>query len=267
MQTFADAIQSANEAWDVAEAIAWNPYVSAADAALTTWVNSQTAAENLLNNSLATAEAAWNVSEQAAWHQHQLDVQSAEAAWNSREAVAWSQYVAETIAALATWDSAEAVARAQLLSVVQAARYTWESTESVARSEYLSDIQSATDAWAVATGQPWLLGNVEMGLCQIDSMSSKIAQAAARGDIATLETMLESGALNQAGRAAVQAAIQRLKSSVQQIIAKECKRSILREFPSQWLKQSLKTIQESAKSGDKTAQKALKILTDKRFKK
>jgi RHS repeat-associated protein len=52
-----------------------------------------------------------------------------------------------------------------------------------------------------------------------------------------------------------------------EIIAAELKGSVNREFPSQYLGKTLAEIKKLAKCGDKPAQRALKILTDGRFKK
>ncbi|MDP9156024.1 MAG: RHS repeat-associated core domain-containing protein [Pseudomonadota bacterium] len=51
------------------------------------------------------------------------------------------------------------------------------------------------------------------------------------------------------------------------IISSECKGSVLREFPGQYLNSTLKDIQSDANGGDKDARKALKLLNDNRFKK
>ena len=60
--------------------------------------------------------------------------------------------------------------------------------------------------------------------------------------------------------------IQRLTSKAEQIIAKECKGSINREFPSELRDKTLKEIM-SAKTGDSVARKAFQRLNDSRFKK
>jgi hypothetical protein len=52
-----------------------------------------------------------------------------------------------------------------------------------------------------------------------------------------------------------------------EIIAEECEGSIHREFPSQWLGETLDEITRVARTGDKSARKALKLLNDRRFKK
>jgi len=51
------------------------------------------------------------------------------------------------------------------------------------------------------------------------------------------------------------------------VISAECKGSVLREFPSQYLGTTLNDIQSDARNGVKDARKALKLLNDNRFKK
>ncbi len=51
------------------------------------------------------------------------------------------------------------------------------------------------------------------------------------------------------------------------IISAECKGSVLREFPGQYLNSTLDDIQSDAQDGVKDARKALKLLNDGRFKK
>lgn len=50
------------------------------------------------------------------------------------------------------------------------------------------------------------------------------------------------------------------------VISAECKGSVLREFPSQYLGVKLDDIQSDARNGGKDARKALKLLNDNRFK-
>ncbi|MCI0378624.1 MAG: hypothetical protein L0215_13525 [Gemmataceae bacterium] len=57
------------------------------------------------------------------------------------------------------------------------------------------------------------------------------------------------------------------KQKARDIIAKECEAGVLREFPAQWLDQTSEAISKAAKQGDRAAQKAKKLLSDKRFKK
>ncbi|WP_156443181.1 hypothetical protein [Burkholderia sp. RF4-BP95] len=51
------------------------------------------------------------------------------------------------------------------------------------------------------------------------------------------------------------------------VISAECKGSVLRVFPSQYLNATLNDIQSDARGGVKDARKALKLLNDNRFKK
>lgn len=51
------------------------------------------------------------------------------------------------------------------------------------------------------------------------------------------------------------------------VISSECKGSVLREFPGQYLNSTLNDIQLEAQDGVKDARKALKLLNDNRFKK
>jgi hypothetical protein len=59
----------------------------------------------------------------------------------------------------------------------------------------------------------------------------------------------------------------RSQKKASDIIAEECQGSIHREFPSQWLDKTLEDITKAAKQGDASAQKALKLLNNRRFKK
>ena len=52
-----------------------------------------------------------------------------------------------------------------------------------------------------------------------------------------------------------------------EIISSEKKGAINREFPNEWRNSTLKEIEQAAKGGNKTAQKAKKLLLDKRFDK
>lgn len=61
--------------------------------------------------------------------------------------------------------------------------------------------------------------------------------------------------------------IKRLTSTAQQVIANECKGSIMREFPAQFLKTKVKDILIPARGGYKPALKAMKLLNQKCYKK
>jgi hypothetical protein len=59
----------------------------------------------------------------------------------------------------------------------------------------------------------------------------------------------------------------RLQKTAREIISKECEAGIHREFPTQLLDKTLDEIMRTAKQGDRTARKALKLLNNRRFKK
>jgi RHS repeat-associated protein len=59
----------------------------------------------------------------------------------------------------------------------------------------------------------------------------------------------------------------RATQTAEQIISNSKKGSINREFPKEWLGKTYKEITDAAKQGDKSAQKAKKLLDDKRFDK
>jgi uncharacterized protein RhaS with RHS repeats len=93
----------------------------------------------------------------------------------------------------------------------------------------------------------------------------RLDSAIKRGDINAIEDMME--ALSPQQQVLARNAIQRLTSKAEQIIAKECRGSVNREFPRELLNGTLKEIMDAAKTGDSTARKALKLLNDTRFKK
>ncbi len=62
-------------------------------------------------------------------------------------------------------------------------------------------------------------------------------------------------------------ATDRLKKKARDVIGEECKGTILREFPSEWLEATLAEIDKAAKRGERSARKAWKLLSSGRFKK
>ena len=92
-----------------------------------------------------------------------------------------------------------------------------------------------------------------------------IQNAIRQGNVGELETLLEAANPQQA--TVIRAALDRLRSKASQIIAKECRGSINRAFPTELRDKTLKDIMDAARSGDSTARKALKLLNDLRFKK
>lgn len=65
----------------------------------------------------------------------------------------------------------------------------------------------------------------------------------------------------------IQAAIQRLNSTADEIISKECKASVISRFPKSVLNNALSEIKELARDGDSDARTAWKLLNENRFKK
>jgi uncharacterized protein RhaS with RHS repeats len=109
-----------------------------------------------------------------------------------------------------------------------------------------------------------------LGLQTADSVSASIARAAASGNVGFLETLIQSGGLSAAQKAAAEAAIARLKSTATQIIAKECKGTIWRKFPRQLKDHTLKEIIDLTKGTDplkRAAQTAKKLLGSNEYKK
>ncbi|NOY15600.1 MAG: RHS repeat-associated core domain-containing protein [Gammaproteobacteria bacterium] len=92
-----------------------------------------------------------------------------------------------------------------------------------------------------------------------------VAIAIARGNVQQLRNLLPG--LSSKSSAIAEAAISRLESSVSQIIANECKASVMRALPSELLDNTLAQITRLANSGNKAAKTAKKLLNDKRFKK
>ncbi len=76
----------------------------------------------------------------------------------------------------------------------------------------------------------------------LDTVKDSIRHHLATGNVEGLKDLLASGGLDQAQRAAVQAAIKKLGTTAEKIIANECKGSVLKEFPRQYLKRTLKDI-------------------------
>jgi hypothetical protein len=100
-----------------------------------------------------------------------------------------------------------------------------------------------------------------------DSISNSIMRLAAEGDVDGLVSLVDSGGLNAAQEALAKSMIQRLRSTAQQIIAKECKGSIHRKFPREMYNVRLKDIIALAKRGNDAARRARKLLTSNEYKK
>ena len=94
-------------------------------------------------------------------------------------------------------------------------------------------------------------------------------QAIARGNSAEIEEILGDAGdvLSDRTKVLGRNALQRLRSKAGDFIARNCKGSVNKEFPSQLRDNTVEEIQNLARSGDSAAKKAIKLLTDTRFAK
>jgi len=104
---------------------------------------------------------------------------------------------------------------------------------------------------------------------EMDSVSRSMQEAIARGDADEIAQILDEAGetLPDKLRAAAQKALQRFRSRAKDVISKECKGSINREFPEQLREKTLSDIWKEAREGNKAAQTAKKLLSDSRFRK
>lgn len=98
-----------------------------------------------------------------------------------------------------------------------------------------------------------------------DSIDAKIKVLTVRGDLNGLKSLLEAANPQQARL--ISSGIQRLESRAADVIAKELKGSVNREFPTHLRDKSVAEIYRLAREGDSAAQTARKLLTESRFKK
>lgn len=111
------------------------------------------------------------------------------------------------------------------------------------------------------------LGYIDpLGLVK-DTVTLRIESAILRGDIRNLTNLIESGVLSPAQSSLARAGLQRLTMTAEQVIAKELRGSVLREFPGQLRNKTIAEIFQGARADDKACQTARKLLTDGRFKK
>jgi RHS repeat-associated protein len=101
----------------------------------------------------------------------------------------------------------------------------------------------------------------------LSTLHTRLMAAIATGNAAALRTLIGTGALSEEQEALAQSTLDRLALTAEEIIARECRGSINREFPSEFLDETLEQIMQLARQGIGAAQKALKLLNDSRFKK
>ncbi|HEV8436362.1 MAG TPA: RHS repeat-associated core domain-containing protein [Thermoanaerobaculia bacterium] len=130
-----------------------------------------------------------------------------------------------------------------------------------------SDYDWTTNTYQYCDGDPVNFSD-PTGL-QMDSVSRSLQEAIARGDADEIAEILEDAGeeLPDKLRAAARKAVQRFRSKAKDIISKECKGSINREFPEEFRDKTLQDIWKEARGGDKAAQTAKKLLSDARFRK
>jgi RHS repeat-associated protein len=93
----------------------------------------------------------------------------------------------------------------------------------------------------------------------------RLDSAIKRGDTDTIESLMD--ALDPDLQAIAKKALDRLKSKASDVIAKELRGSVNREFPGEMRDKAVKEIYRDAASGNPAARTAKKLLDDKRFKK
>lgn len=113
--------------------------------------------------------------------------------------------------------------------------------------------------------------NLRDPLGLIDSVSASLSKAIATGNAAEIQLILNAtegtGALTAAQIAGANLILAKLPMTADKIISTYQKASVRGEFPRQLLCNTLKEIIDMAKTGDKVAQTAKKLLTDSRFAK
>jgi uncharacterized protein RhaS with RHS repeats len=98
------------------------------------------------------------------------------------------------------------------------------------------------------------------------TIEAAIEQALRRGDLGELQELL-GASVSDSETAAARAAIKRLQTKAQDIILKECRGSINREFPNELKENTLEEIFQLEKQGNPNATKALKLLRSNEYKK
>ncbi|WP_179949719.1 hypothetical protein [Burkholderia sp. ABCPW 11] len=127
---------------------------------------------------------------------------------------------------------------------------SWATPSDVSAGDLMSYLESVVGAGGGAGGVADLAGG------------AGFADSSPLGDASPFDFSADA-----LGDAVQVAGIDRGDMMACDIINAECKGSVLREFPGQYLNSTLKEIQGDASDGVKEARKALKLLNDNRFKK
>jgi RHS repeat-associated protein len=99
------------------------------------------------------------------------------------------------------------------------------------------------------------------------SVDATITAAEGSGDVDSLLQLLDENILNESQAARVNNLLEKFQSKATDWIAKKCKGSINREFPSQFKDKTLGEIKRAAKEGQELARKAWKLLNNKEYRK
>ena len=126
--------------------------------------------------------------------------------------------------------------------------------QSGTNSESFSEVGSATEPAMEATSS-----TVE------DSIDAATKEAIRTGNYDRLKTLLDAASPDQVR--VIQAGLKRLESTAEQVISKELRGSVNREFPTELRHKTLAEIYRRAREGDGVARKAKKLLEENRFKK
>ena len=101
----------------------------------------------------------------------------------------------------------------------------------------------------------------------LSSIDASVGHAVATGNVDALECLLVSGELSPSQTAIARAALDKYRQTAIRHIAKNCKGSISREFPTECYNKTLGELRSLSQTGDKVARKAWKLINDGRFRK
>ncbi|MEX0963769.1 MAG: RHS repeat-associated core domain-containing protein [Pseudohongiellaceae bacterium] len=126
-------------------------------------------------------------------------------------------------------------------------------------------LMGGLNTYAYVAGNPYSYSD-SSGLAK-DSITARIEALIAKGDARSLKNLVDSGALNSAQKNLVDQAVKRLTTQADDFISQYCKANVNREFPGQLRSKTVSEIFDLARSGDRAARTAKKLLMDQRFRK